>query len=82
MDTRRQALADGAMTAVMWLAALSVGGRLISTARWRATIKRPDSGPMDVRTRAIDGTGSRQTRRESDPHPGGSTGWHGLDVSI
>jgi len=50
--------------------------------RFRSVTERPDSGPADVVVRATDGTGERQTRRRSGPHPGGSTGWHRVTVSV
>jgi DMSO/TMAO reductase YedYZ molybdopterin-dependent catalytic subunit len=50
--------------------------------RFRAVLERPDSGPKDVVVRATDGSGNRQTREQTGPHPGGSTGWHGVTVSL
>jgi DMSO/TMAO reductase YedYZ molybdopterin-dependent catalytic subunit len=44
--------------------------------RWRHIFPAPDTEKVEVVVRAVDGTGSRQTREESNPHPGGSTGWH------
>lgn len=44
--------------------------------RWRRVFPAPDAGKVRVAVRAVDGTGRRQTREESRPHPGGSTGWH------
>ncbi|MFC7195644.1 molybdopterin-dependent oxidoreductase [Halosimplex aquaticum] len=50
--------------------------------RFRLVAESPDSGPKDVVVRATDGEGNRQTREETGPHPGGSTGWHGVTVSL
>ena len=50
--------------------------------RWRRVVERPDSGPMDVVVRATDGNGTRQTSERTGPHPGGSTGWHRVTVSL
>ncbi|WP_123537325.1 molybdopterin-dependent oxidoreductase [Halosimplex salinum] len=50
--------------------------------RFRHVVELPDSGPTEVVVRATDGTGARQTRERSGPHPGGSTGWHGVTVSL
>ena len=50
--------------------------------RFRAVVELADSGPKDVVVRATDGSGNRQTREQTGPHPGGSTGWHGVTVSL
>ncbi|WP_436923831.1 molybdopterin-dependent oxidoreductase [Halosimplex amylolyticum] len=50
--------------------------------RFRLVTKAPDAGPKDVVVRATDGEGNRQTREETGAHPGGSTGWHGVTVSL
>ncbi|WP_459195061.1 molybdopterin-dependent oxidoreductase [Halosimplex sp. J119] len=50
--------------------------------RFRIVADLPDSGPKDVVVRATDGEGDRQTREETGPHPGGSTGWHSVTVSV
>jgi len=50
--------------------------------RWRYVLERSDSGPLDVFVRATDGEGERQTSSRSPPHPGGSTGWHSVTVSL
>ncbi|WP_436907157.1 molybdopterin-dependent oxidoreductase [Halosimplex marinum] len=50
--------------------------------RFRHVADLPDSGPKDVVVRATDGTGERQTREETGAHPGGSTGWHSVTVSL
>jgi DMSO/TMAO reductase YedYZ molybdopterin-dependent catalytic subunit len=50
--------------------------------RWRYDVSRPDSTAIDVRVRATDGEGNRQRREQSGPHPGGSTGWHSVTVSL
>jgi len=50
--------------------------------RWRHVSERPDSGPIDVVVRATDGEGNLQTSERSGPHPGGSTGWHRVSVSL
>ncbi|WP_415382657.1 molybdopterin-dependent oxidoreductase [Halosimplex sp. TS25] len=50
--------------------------------RFRLVADAPDSGPKDVVVRATDGEGNRQTREETGAHPGGSTGWHGVTVSL
>ncbi|WP_135663130.1 molybdopterin-dependent oxidoreductase [Halorhabdus rudnickae] len=50
--------------------------------RWRYVLERSDSGPLDVVVRATDGEGERQTSSRSPPHPGGSTGWHSVTVSL
>jgi len=44
--------------------------------RWRHVVER-QPGALDVVTRTIDGTGTRQTGEETPPHEGGgATGWH------
>ncbi|MFB6139093.1 MAG: molybdopterin-dependent oxidoreductase [Halosimplex sp.] len=50
--------------------------------RFRSVVEAPDSGPKDVVVRATDGTGTRQTRERTGPHPGGATGWHTVTVSL
>jgi DMSO/TMAO reductase YedYZ molybdopterin-dependent catalytic subunit len=44
--------------------------------RWRHVFDTPDRDSAEAVVRATDGTGTRQTRETSSPHPGGSTGWH------
>lgn len=48
---------------------------------WRVVAERPP-GEHDLVTRMTDGTGQLQTDETSEPHPGGSTGWHSLTVDI
>jgi len=50
--------------------------------RWRHVVERPDRGPIDVQVRATDGDGNTQTSERTGPHPGGSTGWHTISVSL
>ncbi|WP_136687729.1 molybdopterin-dependent oxidoreductase [Halorhabdus amylolytica] len=50
--------------------------------RWRYVFDRPDTGPLDIVVRATDGEGNRQTSSQSPSHPGGSTGWHSVTVSL
>jgi DMSO/TMAO reductase YedYZ molybdopterin-dependent catalytic subunit len=50
--------------------------------RFRHVAELPDSGPKDVVVRATDGVGERQTSEETGAHPGGSTGWHSVTVSL
>ena len=50
--------------------------------RFRHVAEVPDSGPKDVVVRATDGTGTLQTSEETGAHPGGSTGWHSVSVSL
>ena len=50
--------------------------------RWRYVLERADSGPLNIFARATDGEGQRQTSSRSPPHPGGSTGWHSVTVSL
>lgn len=44
--------------------------------RWKYSLDRPEEGILKVTVRATDGDGNLQTEERSDPHPGGSTGWH------
>lgn len=50
--------------------------------RFRHVAEAPDSGPKDVVVRATDGRGTLQTSEETGAHPGGSTGWHSVSVSL
>lgn len=50
--------------------------------RWLLTVDRKDTGPLEVVVRATDATGARQTSERTGPHPGGSTGWHSVTVSL
>jgi DMSO/TMAO reductase YedYZ molybdopterin-dependent catalytic subunit len=44
--------------------------------RWRHVFERDVGRSDEVVVRATDGEANLQTREESGPHPGGSTGWH------
>ncbi|MFB6150912.1 MAG: molybdopterin-binding protein, partial [Haloarculaceae archaeon] len=50
--------------------------------RWRSVVKRPARSSLSVVTRATDGEGTRQTSRETGSHPGGSTGWDRIDLTL
>ncbi|WP_158853533.1 molybdopterin-dependent oxidoreductase [Halorhabdus sp. CUG00001] len=50
--------------------------------RWRYEFTQPNPEALDVRVRATDGDGNRQRRGRSNPHPGGSTGWHSVTLSL
>jgi DMSO/TMAO reductase YedYZ molybdopterin-dependent catalytic subunit len=43
---------------------------------------QPDRSSYTVMAKAIDGTGSEQTRVRSSPFPDGATGWSRLDLSV
>ncbi len=47
--------------------------------RWRAEFDEPD-GTFEVVARAVERDGEVQTEAESDGAPGGSTGWHRIEV--
>lgn len=49
--------------------------------RWRYLFETDSVEPFEAVVRATDDTGELQTERKSHPHPGGSTGWHHLDVN-
>lgn len=48
--------------------------------RWRHVVRRPDSGPIDIRTRATDGEGNRQPNEAYNTAPDGH--WHSVTVSL
>ncbi|MFB6202117.1 MAG: molybdopterin-dependent oxidoreductase [Halorhabdus sp.] len=48
--------------------------------RWRRVVERPDSGPIDIETRATDGEGNRQPNEPYRTTPGGY--WHNVTVSL
>jgi DMSO/TMAO reductase YedYZ molybdopterin-dependent catalytic subunit len=48
--------------------------------RWRYVFERDISRSYEAVVRAIDGEGTVQTREESPAHPGGSTGWHRMEI--
>ncbi|MFW5917983.1 MAG: molybdopterin-dependent oxidoreductase [Haloferacaceae archaeon] len=48
--------------------------------RWRHEVDRPDTGPIDVQTRATDGEGTRQPNEEYNADPDGH--WHSVTVSL
>ncbi|MBI2756698.1 MAG: molybdopterin-dependent oxidoreductase [Chloroflexi bacterium] len=48
---------------------------------WKARVVVPPE-VRDVRVRATDGVGERQTPDEASPYPAGSTGWHTVNVFL